>query len=146
MIYNFNTHSLDYTAKVIPTFSLALNTIELEYILQSGKLVDVTGFLPLIKSEKTKINIGKYSSSSFFFEDSLAEANDVFDIFDKIPEIKKYFIPQTIKFDEDKGIIQVGTDLELEDKILKVNDSIFYGVDLDGFLKCLYLIPEKFIS
>lgn len=46
MIYDFTTHSLYYENESIdvPNFSLAIDTLEMIFELQTGKLLSIQGF------------------------------------------------------------------------------------------------------
>ena len=68
MIYDFKTHSLSYRNPDIDVshFSLAIDTLELVFEIQTGKLLGVQGFFPLIKAnvcnvDFPKCKLGEYS-------------------------------------------------------------------------------------
>lgn len=148
MIYNFSNHSFSYEAKNEQTFSLVLDTLELEYNLETGKLIDINGYLPLASAQNIDISIPPVKSDIIQFEFSEAdevEDGDAFDIFDEIPEMTKYFIPKQIVYDRNKGIIKIGADLTDQEKIIKINKNILCGLTKDRIIKCIYLIPDKFI-
>lgn len=148
MIYNFSNHSFSYEAKKEQTFSLVLDTLELEYNLETGKLIDINGYLPLVSAQNIDISIPPVKSDIIQFEFSEAdevEDGDAFDIFDEIPEMTKYFIPKQIVYDRNKGIIKIGADLTNQEKIIKINNNILCGLTKDRIIKCIYLIPDKFI-
>ncbi|KST94419.1 hypothetical protein LKF67_0407 [Lactococcus lactis subsp. lactis] len=148
MIYNFSNHSFSYEAKNEQTFSLVLDTLELEYNLETGKLIDINGYLPLASAQNIDISIPPVKSDIIQFEFSEAdevENGDAFDIFDEIPEMTKYFIPKQIVYDRNKGIIKIGADLTNQEKIIKINKNILCGLTKDRIIKCIYLIPDKFI-
>jgi hypothetical protein len=148
MIYNFSNHSFSYEAKNEQTFSLVLDTLELEYNLETGKLIDINGYLPLASAQSIDISIPPVKSDIIQFEFSEAdevEDGDAFDIFDEIPEMTKYFIPKQIVYDRNKGIIKIGADLTNQEKIIKINNNILCGLTKDRIIKCIYLIPDKFI-
>lgn len=148
MIYNFSNYSFSYEAKNEQTFSLVLDTLELEYNLETGKLIDINGYLPLASAQNIDISIPPVKSDIIQFEFSEAdevEDGDAFDIFDEIPEMTKYFIPKQIVYDRNKGIIKIGADLTNQEKIIKINKNILCGLTKDRIIKCIYLIPDKFI-
>lgn len=147
MIYNFTNHSFSYKPKSEPTFSLALYTLELEYNLLTGNLIDISGYLPLASAKNTDISIPPFKEGNIQFkvlEEYKIENGDAFDIFDKIPETMKYFIPQRIKYDENKGIIKIGAELTERDEILKINSNIICGINKNKVIKCIYLVPDNF--
>ncbi len=148
MIYNFSNHGFSYEAKNEQTFSLVLDTLELEYNLETGKLIDINGYLPLVSVQNIDISIPPVKSGIIQFEISEAdevEDGDAFDIFDEIPEMTKYFIPKQIVYDRNKGIIKIGAALTNQEKIVKINNSILCGLTKDRIIKCICLIPDKFI-
>lgn len=148
MIYNFSNHSFSYEAKNEQTFSLVLDTLELEYNLETGKLIDINGYLPLVSAQNIDISIPPVKSDIIQFEFSEAdevEDGDAFDIFDEIPEMTKYFIPKQIVYDRNKGLIKIGAALTNQEKIMKINNNILCGLTKDRIIKCIYLIPDKFI-
>lgn len=149
MVYDFVTHSLSYENRNNDqqVFSLLIDTLEIECELRTGKIVGVQGFLPLIMAEKDNINI-----KSFYEGDaSIGDVNEhpyienaAYDLLEKIPKSKKYFGTVSVKYDEKKGIIQLGTEIDFNEKIVKVNRNIYCGLDINEELKCIYIIPDVF--
>ena len=76
---------------------------------------------------------------------SVYKQDEVYDMIKKIPQTKKYFEKIKIKYDKEKGIIQVGSEMQKGEVGIKINDNILCGLDSNLDLKCLYLIPTKFI-
>lgn len=151
MIYNFKTHSLYYENQNIsvPNFSLAIDTLEMVFELETGKLVRVQGFFPIIKAIVCSIDFPVCKEKEFVLRNtdlSVYRQNEVYDIIQKIPQIRKYFEKQQIKYDKEKGIIQVGDEIQKGEVGIKVNDNIVCGLDNNLDLKCLYLIPTEFIK
>ncbi|WP_099221554.1 hypothetical protein [Listeria costaricensis] len=151
MIYEFENHSLYYEGKIdeTPTFSLMVDTLELEIDKKNGRLLSIQGFLPLVNAIHTTILMKDYEEGSFYLEKDHIDwyqENQVYDLLSKIPEIQEYFAPLIIKYDEEKGIIQLGTDLDVQDILTKVNENIFCGTDEYMKLKCIYVVPSEFRS
>ena len=63
-----------------------------------------------------------------------------------MPQTQKYFEKISIKYDRGKGIIQIGEDVKEQDTAIEVNDNILCGLDHNLDLKCVYIIPTKFIE
>lgn len=151
MIYNFKTHSLYYENQDIgvPSFSLSVDTLEMVFELETGKLVRIQGFFPIIKASACSISLPICKEKEFVLKNTDLFAfrqNEVYDIVQKIPQIKKYFEKILIRYDKEKGIIQVGSELQKGEVGIKINDNILCGLDNNLDLKCLYLIPTKFIK
>lgn len=80
------------------------------------------------------------------FNLSLCNQNELYDLTQKIPQTQKYFEKMSIKYDEEKGIIQIGEEMKEEETTIKVNDNILCGLDQNLDLKCIYIIPTGFIK
>ncbi len=150
MIYDFKTHSLYYENQNIsvPNFSLSIDTLELVFELQSGKLVRIQGFFPIIKAITCSISLPVYDEKEFVLINtdlSVYRQNEVYDMMQKIPRIRKYFERTPMKYDKERGIIQVGSEIQEGEVGIKVNDNILCGLDCNLDLKCIYIIPTKFI-
>lgn len=151
MIYNFKTHSFYYENQNIdvPNFSLSIDTLEIVFELETGKLIRIQGFFPIIKAIVCSISLPTCEEKEFVLKNtdlSVYKQNGVYDIIQKIPQIKKYFDKIQIKYDKEKGIIQVGSEMQKGEVGIKINDNILCGLDNNLDLKCLYLIPTKFIK
>lgn len=151
MIYDFITHSLYYENQSVdvPSFSLAIDTLEMVFELKTGKLLCIQGFLPLIQASKSNIYIpacikGNYLLHSFDL--STCNQNQVYDLTKKIPRTQKYFEKMSIKYDKEKGIIQIGEELKEPETVIEVNDNILCGLDQNLDLQCVYIIPTSFIN
>lgn len=149
MIYEFKNHCLYYEDenKAPPFFSLMLNTLELEYEMKNGKLIGISGFLPLVKAMRCSISLNGYEKGNIYLKDiqiNQYQENFMYDILEEIPEIKRYFENQSIKYDNEKGIIQLGVEITSQDKLVKVDDNILCGMDSQLNLKSIYLIPTEF--
>ena len=150
MIYDFKTHSLYYENQNIsvPNFSLSIDTLEMVFELQTGKLLGIQGFFPIIKAITCSISLPVCDEKEYVLKDtdlSVYRQNEVYDMIQKIPQIRKYFEKPQIKYDKEKGIIQVGSEIQKGEVGIKINDNILCGLDRNLDLKCLYIIPTKFI-
>lgn len=150
MIYDFTIHSLYYENQDIdvPNFSLAIDTLEMVFELETGKLLGIQGFFPLIQASKSNIYIPVCKKDNFLlhnFDLSMCKQNEIYDLVEKIPQTMKYFGKISIKYDKDKGIIQIGEEMQEQESIIKVNDNILCGIDQEMYLKCVYIIPTRFI-
>lgn len=50
------------------------------------------------------------------------------------------------KYDKEKGIIQIGSEMQEGEVGIRVNQNILCGLDNHLDLKCLYVIPTTFIQ
>jgi len=151
MIYDFTTHSLYYENQDInvPSFSLTIDTLEMVFELQTGKLLCIQGFFPLIQAFKSDIHLPVYDKTDYLlhnFDLSMCNQNGVYDLTKKIPQTQKYFDKMSIKYDRVKGIIQIGKEMKEQGTTIKVNDNILCGLDQNLDLKCVYIIPTRFIN
>ncbi len=149
MIYDFKTHSLHYENLnySVPTFSLSIDTLEMVFELQTGKLVRVQGFFPIINAVTCSISLPECDEKEFVLKNvdlSVYNQYEVYDMIQNIPQIRKYFEKIQIKYDKEKGIIQVGSEIQKGEVGVKINDNILCGFDNNSDLKCLYLMPTKF--
>lgn len=150
MIYDFEIHSLYYENQNIsvPIFSLSIDTLEMIFELQTGKLIGIQGFFPIIKAITCSISLPVYDVKEYVLKNtdlSVYRQNEVYDMVKKIPQTRKYFEKMHIKYDKEKGIIQVGSEMKKGEVGIKINDNIVCGLDKNLELKCLYIIPTKFI-
>lgn len=151
MIYEFASHSLYYEdeKRAAGVFSLLLDTLELEYDLEKGKLIGAKGYLPLVNAKSTSISLNGYKNGDIYLKnikENCYQENATYDILDKIPEIRAYFEPLNIMYDDDNGIIQLGTDLVSDDELVKVDNNIICGIDSQANMKSIFLIPSKIVS
>ena len=151
MIYDFTTHSLYYTNKEISVsiFSLAIDTLEMVFELQTGKLIGIQGFLPLVQASNSKIFLPKFQKGEYLlqkFDLSKCNPNEVYDWTKIVPQTQKYFEKLSIKYDAENGIIQIGETLSEQETAIKVNDNILCGLDQNLYLKCVYIMPTQFIG
>lgn len=151
MIYAFKTHSLSYRNPDIDVshFSLAIDTLELVFELQTGKLLGVQGFFPLIKANVCNVDFPKCKLGDYFLHNvdlSTFKKDDVYDLIHKIPQTKKYFEEMSVKYDKVKQIIQIGKNSSEGENLIKVNNNIVCGLDENFNLRCVYIMPEEFIQ
>lgn len=151
MIYDFATHSLYYENEDIdvPNFSLSIDTLEMVFELQTGKLLYIQGFLPLIQASNSNIHLPVCDKGDYLlynFDLSTCNQNGVYELVKKIPQTQKYFQKMSIKYDRTNGIIQIGEEMKAQETTTEVNDNILCGLDNNLDLKCVYIIPTKFIG
>lgn len=151
MIYDFTTHSLYYENQGIevPNFSLTIDTLEMVFELQTGKLLCIQGFFPLIQAVKSNIHLPVCDKADYLlhnFDLSTCNQNEIYDLTKKIPQTQKYFEKISIKYDRGKGIIQIGEEMKEKETAIEVNDNILCGLDQNLDLKCVYIIPTRFIE
>ena len=150
LIYDFKTHSLYYECfqEIEHVFFLAIDTLEIKCLISSGKIIGVQGFLPLINSIKEKMEIKTYENGTLCIGNvskyNYAE-NMLYNIFDKEPSSEQYFANKPIRYDN-RGIVFLGTFPENDERIIKINKNIFCGVDKLYNLKCIYILPDKFLK
>ena len=149
MIYEFNTHSIYLKEKYKkPTFSLMIDTLELVIDYLTRKVLNVQGFLPLIKAVKSKIILPEAPKGDYcidYIDFSEINQFDVSSISKMIPKSKIYFENNEIVFDKEKGIIRLGLTDSRYDKYIKICDNVIIGYDGENIIKCIYIIPDKFI-
>ena len=85
MIYDFTTHSLYYKNQDIevPNFSLTIDTLEMVFELQTGKLLCIQGFFPLIQAVKSNIRLPVCDKADYLlcnFDLSTCNQNEVYDL------------------------------------------------------------------
>ena len=102
MIYDFTTHSLYYENQgvEIPNFSLTIDTLEMVFELQTGKLLCIQGFFPLIKAVKSNVHLPVCDKADYLlrnFDLSTCNQNEVYDLTKKMPQTQKYFEKISIK-------------------------------------------------
>lgn len=150
MIYDFATHSLYYNNENIdvPIFSLTINTLEMVYELQTGKLLYVQGFFPLVQALERNVFLPACVEGDYLlhnFDLSMCRQNEVYHLTKKIPQTRRYFEKTCIKYDRKKGIIQVGAKMGRKETAIKINNQIICGLDQNFDLKSIYIIPTRFI-
>lgn len=150
MIYDFKTYSLYYenNYKRKSAFSLMIDTLEIECLLDSGEIIGAHGFLPLVNAIKTPIIIRSYKKGSIYIKNIKTQnyvENMIYDIEDKIPESKKYFDNKLIKYDKKNGIIFLGSETKVNEDIVNINRNMYCGTNESYELKCIYLFPDKFL-
>ena len=59
---------------------------------------------------------------------------------------QKNFENVPIKFDNEKGIILIGQNLNESELGIRINKNVICGVDQKDILRCLYIIPDRFIQ
>ena len=148
MIYDFAIHSLYYdkTDMIVHNFSLMIDTLELVFHLQTGKLVGIQGFFPLVSANECNIELPDWKEGSFTLQNcelSKCKHNEIYDLAQVIPRAQKYFEKRKVKYDKREGIIQLGEELQKGESVIKISSNIFCGFDSNSVLKCLYIVPMK---
>lgn len=150
LVYEYGTHSLYYEDGDIYSqyFSLALDTLEMLYKLENGRLIGIQGFFPLVNAVLCNIELptcerGDYYLSKIDF--SQFKQGEAYDFIKKSHPEFEYFKPLIIRFDKEKGIIQIGETLAKSETGIKVSDNVILGCDNSENIKAIYIIPSKFI-
>lgn len=149
MIYDFATHSLYYENQDIdiPSFSLTIDTLEMVFELKTGRLLYIQGFFPLIRATQSNICLPACTRGNYLlhnFDLSACNQNGVYDLIKKIPQTRKYFEKISVKYDEKKGIIQIGEKMGERGIVIEVDSNILCGLDQNRDLQCVYIIPTRF--
>lgn len=147
MIYDFTIHTLYYEDQniTVSNFSLAIDTLELVFEIQTGKWLCIQGFFPLVQASEGKVSIPLCKKGDYLlhnFDLTTCRQNEVYDLTKKIPQIQKYFEEVLIKYDKESGIIQIGKEMKDNEIVIEVNDNIFCGLDQNSDLKCIYTSDE----
>lgn len=151
MIYDFAIHTLYYENQDIrvPNFSLAIDTLELVFEIQTGKLLCIQGFFPLVQASEGNVNLPVCKKGDYLlhnFDLSTCKQNEVYDLIKKVPQTQKYFAKVPVKYDKERGIIQIGKEIKGNETVIEVNDNIFCGLDQNSDLECIYIVPTRFIN
>ena len=151
LIYDFETHSLYYEnfQKFEHVFYLELDTLEIKCLTDSGEITGIQGFLPLVNSVREKIEIKSYRKGSVCIgnvQKYKYKENMTYDLFEEEPMLRLYLKNKLIKYDDNQGIICIGSKLRMEDEIIKINKNRLCGIDRLYNLKCMYIIPDKFLN
>ncbi len=150
MIYDFKTHSIYYESNyfMYNTFSLTIDTLELMFEMVTGKFIGIQGFFPLIQAEKCKLKIPPVEKcKDYYLEDVTGfKLGLTYDLSDEIPKARTYFEKLVIRYDKEKGIIQVGSNLKDDDIIYKINENIMLIFDSQNILKCIFIKPSSFFN
>lgn len=155
LIYDFNEHGLYYDVichvfierEITLTIS---DTIQLSFDYDTGNLVCVAGFLPLIKAIKKKIEVYDFIIDNYYIEFSdIQYLQGVgYNLFDFFEESKDYFIKDEmliLHYDEINKRILLGTQEET-DKYIKINKNIYCGFDKVDNLKSLLITVDKIVN
>ena len=76
------------------------------------------------------------------FDLSACKQNAVYDLIKKIPQTQKYFEKPSLKYDKERGIIQIGKESET---VIEVNDNIFCGLDQNADLKYMIYFRQDLL-
>ena len=154
LIYNFKEHGLYYQTRIEATIerevTFALDTIQMHFNYDTGNLLAVTGFLPLIRAVRQPIDIpscveGKFSISMKDIEYMTGIAYDYVDYFS---ESKVYLLDDDLPityYDEMNKRILIGTQSK-SDTCIKINKNIICGLDEDKNLKYLLIVLDTVIN
>ena len=149
MTYNTNTHSIDiYPREIQPTFSITIETMEIVIDYNSVKMVYIQGFLPLVKAQRVAIDLPLAEAGDYFFSDidmTSIRKFGVYELSELLPASESYFSEYRVLFDQKRGIIQTGAELTSDDRLIKINDNIIIGMDARLAIKCIYMMPDRFL-
>ncbi len=149
MIYNNSTHSIEnYPRVTLPTFSITIGTMEIVMEYMSGKIVYIQGFLPLVKAQRIEIELPLAQTGDFFFRDidmTTIRKFGVYELSELLPASETYFSESGVLFDQERGIIRIGGELTADDRLVRINDNIIVGIDNRLAMKCLYIMPDRFM-
>ena len=151
MTYDFAIHTLYYENQDIrvPNFSLAIDTLELVFEIQTGKLLCIQGFFPLVQASEGNVNLPECKKGDYLlhnFDLSTCKQDEVYDLIKKIPQTQKYFEKAPIKYDKERGIIQIGKETGENEIVIEVSDNIICGLDQNSDLESIYIFPTRFIN
>lgn len=155
MIYDFKTHSLynDAQSFTAPKFSFVIDTLEMFFELETGRLVAIQGFFPIINARVRDIALPRWEYGEYMLKNvdlSEFEPGMAYSLTKTMPKTRKYFGKTAIgrdklKYDKEKGVICIGCEAQTGDTGIKVNDNILCCFDENSTLKCVYLIPTRFV-
>lgn len=148
MIYQYKTHSINVeTFFNVETFSLEIDFLEIIVDYNSRELLYVGGYFPLIKVQKSMIQLPVSKENSFYLKNinSAVEKFSIYSLTNKIPECGMYFGDHSITFDKKRGIILLGCTEKQDTEFAKINKNIIVGYDANSVLKCIYIMPDRFI-
>lgn len=148
LIYDRSCYSLYQELKrTIDVFSLAIGTLEIVIDYNSGELLYVEGFFPLIKAKHQFILIPKYKESKFFFRINTRKKitkSMVYDYFCMFPNGGKFFNLGNLVYDELNGTIKYGIDNPNNNSFM-LNKNLVVSANNKNELTCLYIFPDKFV-
>ena len=61
-------------------------------------------------------------------------------------DLTKYFEKAPIKYDKERGIIQIGKETGENEIVIEVSDNIICGLDQNSDLESIYIFPTRFIN
>lgn len=148
LIYDRACYSLYQERKrTIDVFSLAIGTLEIVIDYNSGELLYVEGFFPLIKAKHQTILIPEYKESKYFFrinDGKKITKSMVYDYFCMFPNGRKFFNLGNLVYDELTGTIKYGID-NSDDNSFILNKNLVVSANNKNELTCLYILPDKFV-
>lgn len=144
-IYNKKTHSINRNSDYNNTFSITINFFEMIYDWDSYRLVDICGFIPLIKAEKINIDLPIYTQGEFIIKlkKHNVKPGEIYDYNDIAFTNGIDFQNGKVYYDEKKGIICIG-DINFNNIALMINNNIVCVIDDNNILRCLYILIESF--
>lgn len=148
MTYQYKTHSINVeTFFDVETFSLEIGFLEIVVDYNSRELLYVGGYFPLVKAQKLMIQLPVSKEASFYLKNinSVVEKFSIYSLTNKIPECGMYFDDYSIIFDKVKGVILLGCAEKQDTDFVKINKNIIVGYDANSVLKCIYIMPDRFI-
>ena len=152
LIYKFNEHGLYYEIKDYSNKEImfALCTVTLNFDYDTGELLSVTGFLPLVNAicHNIKIpafNLGKYSISMTNIEYLQGVAYDYSNHFEESGHYLMKDRLTRVSYDKENKIILIGIQSP-NDNSIKINKNIICGFDENENLKYLMLLLDSMIN
>jgi len=167
LVYDFSCHGMYYSDKryltYIETVLFMIGRVGIDCNNSDGKIMSVTGNLPLAKATREIIDIPACSSQEQYrvqFPIAPEEYIDGigYNYFDYFPESEKYFVTDVtinkrvfkrvltkISYDEENKIILLGT-RERNEKVIEINRNIIFGFDEKNNLKYILLRLDRIIK
>ena len=152
LIYDFNEHGLYYKTKDYNRrrITFAIGTIEMDFDYDTGKLLTVTAFLPLIKAKRQLISMPIYVEDDFHISVEGLEYSPgiAYDYSVRFFESKNYFLKDSLPrvyYDEINKRILIGTQSS-SDRSIRINKHLICGLDKKENLKYLLISPDIIID
>lgn len=154
LVYDFSQHSIYYEniyhiyieREILLTIG---DTIEMSFDYDTGKLISIGGFLPLINAIKKEIQISNFIDGDYIIDTkSIPYLKGVgYDYFDYFKKSECYFIQNNLPivyYDEKNKRILIGAKNGSE-KCIRINRNIYCGFDKEDHLMYLLIYLDKTI-
>ncbi len=155
LIYDFREHGLYYQNYMedlmIKKFTLTIDTLQLECDYITGKLLSVSGFLPLFNAYRSFLKMPFCVEKELDFQTRGAEfiSGMAYDFFKFYPDSKEYFIKEElpiITYDDKNKRILIGARNSLGSHNIQINKNIICTIDENKNLKALLLLLDEIIK